>query len=389
MADKQYPTGCRPHGSGIKIRFSWRGERFEPVWPRKATQTNLEAAARLRAEIKSKAKLEILTWHDLAEHFPQYRNPDSVNSDVPLFGELAQDFLNTTTVSENTRNEYRKLLMKYWQPLYAAIPINQITPRQLRQAVADIEWTSAKTRNNALIPLRKVFDLAVDDELIDRNPASRIKNQKHQKPAVDPFSEKEAEQIIAWLYKNYTGTEVIYAAYYEFAFWTGMRPSEIMALTWDDVDWQKGTVRVQRAQSKGRLNEHTKTHNARDVLLNARSRSALETVKPITYMASSRIFMSPRYQGQYWKSDQQPRLRFVKALRKLGIRHRRAYNTRHTYATVCLMAGMNPTFVANQLGHSIQVLLSTYARWIHGDQSEQEMKKLGQNWDKGKGRRTK
>jgi len=35
-----------------------------------------------------------------------------------------------------------------------------------------------------------------------------------------------------------------------------------------------------------------------------------------------------------------------------GIRYRPAYNTRHTYATVCLMNGLNPVYVASQLGHS-------------------------------------
>ena len=383
VAEKQYPTGCRPHGSGIKIRFSWRGERFEPVWPRKPTQTNLEAAARLRSEIKSKAKLEILTWHDLAEHFPQYRNPDSVNSDVPLFGELAQEYLNTTSVWASTRDEYRKVLMKYWQPLYAAIPINQIAPRQLRQNVADIHWSSAKTRNNALIPLRKVFDLAVEDELIERNPAANIKNLKHQKPEVDPFSQDEADTIVAHLYEHYTGAEAIYAAYFEFAFWTGMRTSEMLALTWGDIDLRKGIAHVRKAQSKGRLNEQTKTARGREVLLNQRALHALKIAKALTYLEGAHVFKSPRYKNDYWKTDKGPRLVFTAALKRMGIAHRKAYNTRHTYATICLMAGMNPQFVANQLGHSVQVLFNTYSKWVHGDASQREMQKLGQNWDSG------
>jgi integrase len=56
---------------------------------------------------------------------------------------------------------------------------------------------------------------------------------------------------------------------------------------------------------------------------------------------------------------------FQAALTELGIRARRPYNCRHTYATMCLMAGMNPAFIATQLGHSVQMLLSTYARWIN------------------------
>lgn len=42
---------------------------------------------------------------------------------------------------------------------------------------------------------------------------------------------------------------------------------------------------------------------------------------------------------------------------------RRQYDTRHTYATMSLMAGMSPAFIANQLGHSVKMLLSTYAKW--------------------------
>jgi integrase len=52
------------------------------------------------------------------------------------------------------------------------------------------------------------------------------------------------------------------------------------------------------------------------------------------------------------------------------------YDTRHTYATMCLMADMNPAFIANQLGHSVQMLLSTYAKWLNSTSDWSELKKL-------------
>ncbi|WP_371922257.1 hypothetical protein [Pseudomonas sp. DG56-2] len=67
---------------------------------------------------------------------------------------------------------------------------------------------------------------------------------------------------------------------------------------------------------------------------------------------------------------------FQAALGELNIRARRQYNCRHTYATMCLMAGMNPAFIANQLGHSVQMLLSTYARWINSSTDWNELGKL-------------
>ena len=43
---------------------------------------------------------------------------------------------------------------------------------------------------------------------------------------------------------------------------------------------------------------------------------------------------------------------------------------------MCLMAGMNPAFIANQLGHSVQMLLSIYARWLNSSMDWSELGKL-------------
>lgn len=65
----------------------------------------------------------------------------------------------------------------------------------------------------------------------------------------------------------------------------------------------------------------------------------------------------------------------------VDIRHRPPYNCRHTYATICVMSGLNPAFIAQQLGHSVQMLLSTYARWLNSssDWSELENCRLVSN----------
>tara|TARA_R110002094_G_scaffold1923_4_gene8118 strand:- start:29554 stop:30372 length:819 start_codon:yes stop_codon:yes gene_type:complete len=265
--------------------------------------------------------------------------------------------------------------MKYWQPLYAERPIDSFTVSELKQDIAEIEWKSMKTRNNVLIPLRQVFEMAVDDEVIDRNPAEKIKNIKHQKVEVDPFSPKEAENIINYLYANNEGPELIYATYVQFAFWTGMRTSEMLALTWNDIDWNRGAVKVSKTRIRGQLNHQTKTNRAREVFLNDKAKEALYEAKKLTYQFGEQVFRSPRT-NEAWLTDKPPRVIFTAALKALGIRHRRTYNTRHTYATQCLMAGMNPAFVANQLGHSVIVLLTTYARWLNGEESDREMDKL-------------
>jgi integrase len=64
------------------------------------------------------------------------------------------------------------------------------------------------------------------------------------------------------------------------------------------------------------------------------------------------------------------------ALTRLGIRYRSPYETRHTYATMMLMAGMTPAFCAKQLGHSVEMFLRTYSKWIDGGRNDVEMGKL-------------
>lgn len=67
----------------------------------------------------------------------------------------------------------------------------------------------------------------------------------------------------------------------------------------------------------------------------------------------------------YWK----PAIAAINAAAKQDkekIRYRTAYNTRHTYCTVALMAGIPPAYIASQAGHDVRTLLSKYAKWIPG-----------------------
>jgi integrase len=53
------------------------------------------------------------------------------------------------------------------------------------------------------------------------------------------------------------------------------------------------------------------------------------------------------------------------ALKKAGVRHRPSYQLRHTFASLCLQNGLQPTWVAKMLGHaSVQILFKHYARFI-------------------------
>jgi integrase len=68
---------------------------------------------------------------------------------------------------------------------------------------------------------------------------------------------------------------------------------------------------------------------------------------------------------------------FRKAHKQSGVRLRTGpYPWRHSYASAALSAGVAPALIAQQLGHSLSVLLSTYARWIHSGSDRDELAKM-------------
>ena len=111
--------------------------------------------------------------------------------------------------------------------------------------------------------------------------------------------------------------------------------------------------------------------------LSPRALAALTRMKKHTLMKGAEIFQNPVTQKS-WHDDRSQREHYWNpALRRTGIRRRRAYSTRHTYATRLIMGGIKPAYIAGQLGHSLQMLYTTYARWIDGAAKGAEALKLG------------
>ncbi|UQS13009.1 site-specific integrase [Pseudomonas sp. HS6] len=371
------PTGVEFVGPSIRIRFSWNKKRCCETLPFPQTAKGIAAAASLRSQVKQLDKLGALTPQKYAELFPGTRSAEV--QAMPIFFDYAQDWLDSLQIVESTRKNYRSTLQNYWVPYLAAKPLDKITPVILRKVVNDIQWTSPVRRKDAIRLMTTIFTQAVCDELIHRNPASSIPPTRVTKREIDPLARDEADLIIAKLYELTSGLQQIYAIFFEFSFYTGMRPKEAMALRWEEIDMRKKTAKICRIRINGKIQERTKTKRSREVLLNDRAIKALEKARPLTAARSDYVF-APEGSGDkselYIRSETGPKRYWLSALRKLGIRHRRMYDTRHTYATMCLMSGMNPAFIAAQLGHSVQVLLSTYAKWISSPSDWAELEKL-------------
>lgn len=383
MAGKpvEMPTGVEIFRNSIRIRFTWNGRRCSETLPYPVTQKGIAAASKLRDQVVSLIKLGLLDDAKYAELFPGSALPAG---GAPSFGEYAQLWLDSRDITAGTRLNYKSVLNIYWMPHLALTRIDLITPTLLRRIVAGTEWTSSGVKRNAIVKLAAIMRSAVGDGLLQKNPAEAMELPKRTKKEVDPFQLSEAERIIDRLYQTEHWPSLIYAALFEFLFFTGLRISEALALQWQDVDWSRRTVHVRRTVALGELEERTKTGSDRFVLLNQRALRALWFAKVYAdrrLLGVGRVTSTPHVfppsKGQvHVKQTSNVHHQWRPTLQALGIRYRPPYNCRHTYATMCLMSGLNPAFIAQQLGHSVQMLLSTYARWINSTSDWGELEKL-------------
>lgn len=371
------PKGVRLRSGSIQIYFERHGKSYHVTLPHPATAAGISAAVKIRRDLITKADWGVLTEDDLASARGEWVKDDSVIvGGGALFQEVAQRYLKHCEANPDSKKDYMSALNKHWMPELALIPIHQITSEAIRDIIADAEFKTDKTLNNCLTPLRGVFDKAIELRLISpaENPMAMVKNKKVQTGLPDPFSRDEMNALLDWLDNNLEGKDRFYYWYFEVAFWTGCRPSELIALRWSDIDWFNGSLIINKSRVRGVEKQVTKTHNVREVYLNDRSKCAFEALDAMK-LDNDYVMICPETNQPFY-NEKPSRLRLIDAMKGTRVRHRPAYNARHTYATMLLMADVNPVFVANQLGHSLQMLIKRYGRWIHGDQNKVEMSKL-------------
>jgi integrase len=211
--------------------------------------------------------------------------------------------------------------------------------------------------------LRQVLQAAVRWRWIEDNPAVHVKNPEPRPGEIDPFDSWDELDAIADELDATHGPMVIVLA------GTGLRPEEAFGAEWRDVDLAQRVISVRRAFAKCRLKEYGKTAGSRRAVpLRAKVIQALEQ------LPHRRGIVFPAPEGGRIDINNFRHRGWTPALAAAGVKHRRIYDLRHTYATWSLAAGIDIFTLARRMGTSVKMIDRTYGHLVAGaDAYEREL----------------
>jgi len=362
MGARQAGVRAATKGS-ITVDFYYRSVRCRERLKLPPTAANLKFAANLKAQIEAEIARGTFEY---AQHFPNSTRALTL-SKVPGAAITVAKALDSWLrgikgqVEHTTYRDYELAIERVWTPWAAGRRLTEISRTDLKQWVAE-QTCGLKRIRNLLLPMRGTFALALEDGHIAQNPFIGWTPRKVEPPKeeddIDPFTQAEVAAILE-------ACEGQIHNLFKFAFWTGMRTSELIALRWDDVDLINGAVTVRRAKVRKQVKAPKTRAGRRTIKLLAPALEALKDQRQHSQLQGAEVFLNPRtsecwlHDGPIRKTAWQP------ALKRAGVRYRYPYQTRHTFASTLLSAGENPVWVASMMGHKDwAMIIRTYGRWI-------------------------
>jgi len=276
---------------------------------------------------------------------------------------------------DKSYESYESLLRRYIRPVLGERILSAVTPLDVQDAYQRMidRGLSARTVRYTHSVLRSAMRQAIRWQLLAQDPTDGAQLPRLRRREMRVLS---AEQSRAFLAALKTNDGPVFAV----ALTTGMRPSEYLALKWQDIDWDRGTVSVVRTLERAAgLWRFAETKRARSRRIIKLQDWVLETLKDLEAITTRRsgcswpdnsemVFTSPAGRPIY--SDKLAK-GFKAILGHNGLPMIRLYDLRHTAATLALSAGVPPKVVAEQLGHaSAAFTLDVYSHLLPHMQSE-------------------
>lgn len=276
--------------------------------------------------------------------------------------------LKKDTVSQNTLSSYQYIIKTYIVPFIGSIRLVELSALNVRALINNMGHLSARTISYTLTVLRAILKQAVMDEIISKNVATLVKKPKQErKREMVTLSKEEVETFLEQI------DDVEWHALFKLAFTTGLRRSEILGLTWDDVNLKQKTLTVNqtvlRIDEVTTVSKTTKNSSSRRSI-SLDDKTIVELLKLRTHVDKRRL------KATNWRNNNlvfpgkfgDPRdpakvsLKCKKFATAIGRPDFTMHDTRHTHATLLLEAGVNFKVVQMRLGHSsYQQTMDTYS----------------------------
>ena len=283
-----------------------------------------------------------------------------------ILEEYLTDWFSTkqNTIKSKTAYDYGRLLVNCIYPTIGNKKLKDLTTHGITRYYASLKENGKGIRTIHIIHtiLRSSLQDAVRGGIIGRNPCIGALIPKSKPEEMKVLT---ADQVTRFLVAAESSR---YKALYHLAITTGMRYGELIGLKWSDIDWDKGTIKIQRQLQyiphRGyEFNDPKTRSGTRTVLL---GKTALAKLKEHYYEYAYRdrtgenlIFVNGIGTKVYFKRFHKD---FKRVLELAGLPDIRFHDLRHTAATLMISNGIPVVVVSKILGHSKpSVTMNIYA----------------------------
>ncbi len=298
-----------------------------------------------------------------------------------------EDFLDewltmkSTVVRSSTIRQYRQITRDYILPYLGGKKLLKIRPDQIQLLYNTHTSNGVSPRIVQLVHavLRGSLNHAVKLGLLTRNPTAVAVPPKPKPKEKRVLDENQIQTLLIAAQEE----QPEFLPLYQLALTTGMRLGELLGIGWNDLDWDKGTLTInrqlKRVKDQGLVLQPPKTQaGRRTVKLGSSTWSLLKEhrkahiQRPLCRdpdgMNIELVFTQES--GAPWGPRQVQRA-FKELLKLAGLPNMRFHDLRHTAATHMLANGVDLLTVSRRLGHSkASTTLDTYAHMVSGTQEK-------------------
>lgn len=286
----------------------------------------------------------------------------------------------------NTYEHYRYLSMIHIIPYIGDRELSDITAVELQRYISELIQSGNKITGNGLASntvntiitvLKGSFGTAQDAGLAKLDPSDNIKRPKKVEKPVECFSVIDQKRIEHSVMKNKKPKlfGVLLCLY------TGLRIGELLALEWNDIDFERGLLYVNKSSrdnksGKGdrRIIDTPKTNTSRRVI--PLPNQIIPLLKKHKQKTNSIWVISDKGQPVSTRSYQRS---FELLLKNAGVDHKGFHSLRHTFATRAIECGMDVKTLSDILGHkNSNVTLNLYVHSLM-DHKKEMMNRVGNN----------